>query len=86
MAAIRGRRAQEACPCPRLLKVNPFGVPTAAGTEAKRTLRGTAFEAALLIKPPALRGVSNLLETMCSSKGGIVPVDLAGVKARNYGA
>ena len=31
----------------------------AAGTEAKRTLRGTAFEAALLIKPPALRGVSD---------------------------
>ena len=58
--AIRGRRAQKACPCPRLFNVNPFGVPKAAGMEANRTLRGTAFEAAPLIKPPALRGVSDL--------------------------
>jgi len=28
--AIRGRRAQKACPCPRLLNVHTFGVPTAA--------------------------------------------------------
>ena len=57
--AIRGRRAQKACPSPRLLNGNPFGVPMAAGTEANRTVGGTAFEAAPLIKPPALRGVSD---------------------------
>ena len=37
----------------------PFGVSKAAGMEANQTFRGTALEAALLIKPPALRGVSN---------------------------
>jgi hypothetical protein len=25
--AVRGRLAQKACPCPRLLNLNPFGVP-----------------------------------------------------------
>ena len=57
--AIRGRRAQKAYPCPRLFNTNPFGVSKAAGIEANQTLRGTAFEAAPLIKPPALRGVSH---------------------------
>jgi hypothetical protein len=26
--AARGRRAQKPCPCPRLLNLNPFGVPS----------------------------------------------------------
>ncbi len=35
--AIRGRRAQKACPCPRLFKVNPCGVPVASRMQAPRT-------------------------------------------------
>jgi hypothetical protein len=70
--AIRGRWAQKACPCPRLFNANPFGVSKAAGMEANQTFRETAFETALLIKPTALRGVSDLApdrNTCCPYSG-----------------
>jgi hypothetical protein len=64
--AIRGWRAQKACPCPRLLKVNPFGVRTASGIEANRMSRATAFEAPPLIhlsSHPLCGGCLTLMKT-----------------------
>ena len=53
---IRGRLAQKARPCPRLINAKPFGVSKAPSMESNQTSRGIAFDATLLIKPPALRG------------------------------
>ena len=58
--AIRGRRAQKACPCPRLLNVNPFGVPIPQlredGAETSATCDAPLQEPPT--EPPALRGES----------------------------
>ena len=52
--ANRGRRAQKACPCPRLLSCNPFGVGTAIGTERKRADGWCSFAGPALTKEKGL--------------------------------
>ena len=52
-AAVRGRRAQEACPGQRLPNVNLFGVATATGTKGKHGQGVIPLCGTQLVKPPA---------------------------------
>ena len=51
---IRGRRAPRACPCPRLLNVNPCRVRSARVPGGQSAIQATPAYRTRLIKPPAL--------------------------------